>query len=291
MIAVLLTALLTGAGPAKPQFELRALGVLGGDEDRNLSCFLLGAPGEEPRVMIDAGSIIEGLSKDPSPSARIRAALPILHGLDAVLITHPHLDHVAGLLLVSPVLIGAPPPRSIRLLASTPTLEALRTHLLAPPIWFDPPANVLRLEALDPTRTTTAGPFKVESVELTHPVPSAAFLFERGGEVYAHLGDTGPTDRIWAQLRPLLDAGRLRAIAVEVSFPSDQEKLARATGHLTPQLLVAELAKLSPSLKGVTIIAIHIKAAGYDRVKAELSELRRSGLEIRIPTQGDRIRF
>ena len=66
----LLTALPAWAQPA---FELTPLGVLGGDDDTNLSSYALGVPGKPASLLIDAGAFTEGVAlwkhAGASPSA------------------------------------------------------------------------------------------------------------------------------------------------------------------------------------------------------------------------------
>jgi 3',5'-cyclic-nucleotide phosphodiesterase len=316
------------AAERPPAFELRPLGVLGGDADDNLSCYLLGRPGEPSRIMIDAGTIRRGLilsrEKDgtlppgASNAAQSEAVRQTLSGLEALLVTHSHLDHIAGLLLISPMLLGAPPRTPFRLVALPETLEAIAQHLFKPPVWLDLPilAPVFRPERLPPGQKLKTGTFEIETELLRHPVPSAAFFITAGEATYLHLGDTGPTEAVWERARPLLRSRSLRAVAVEVSYPSSLSALGLQNGHLTPRMLVVELdrlahldasppdaakltaddavklaARLAPVLRDVSIIAIHIKASGYDTVVTELRDLQQAGLHIIIPSQGDRIRF
>src|SRR5262249_39390510 len=96
-----------------PAFELRALGVLGGDWDENLSSYLLARPGQPATLMIDGGSVMTGIARalerdgqlapTASWSTRARAAEQVLRPVRALLLTHSHLDHVAGFLIKSTV--------------------------------------------------------------------------------------------------------------------------------------------------------------------------------------------
>ncbi|HEX2569631.1 MAG TPA: 3',5'-cyclic-nucleotide phosphodiesterase [Polyangia bacterium] len=314
-------------------FELRALGVLGGDDDTNLSCYLLGRAGEVAApLMIDGGSVVPGivrmlerdgrLAPDASWSTRMKAALEVLRPVRALLLTHAHLDHLAGFVIKTTLDLslaneGRPP---LEIVGLPGTLEAVRTIALRPPLWADftgiPPGNpTLRLAPLAPGAQREIGPFRVQLAPLRHPVDSAGFLVTVGEDAYLHLGDTSASEAVWALARPHLARGRLRAVAIEVSFPGAKESLAAATGHLTPRSLLVELAKLAgvpgapeasrmseaearalagrlaPRLRGCTVVALHIKALEYDQVVAELEALRAVGLPVLIPQQGERYRF
>jgi cAMP phosphodiesterase len=333
MLSLAALSLLLSVTPARaPAFELRALGVLGGDADGNLSAYLLGPPGEPATLLIDGGSLVPGivrwrqrehaLGADPSPNEQARAALAALQPVQALLVTHAHLDHVAGFLQSSTLEVGlaAGGHASLSVVALPATEKALAEHVFHSPLWADftaIPAGhpALTLAPLEPGATKAVGGFEVQDVALNHPVDCAAYLLTRGGESYLHLGDTGPTQAVWDLARPALDQGHLRAVAVEVSFPSADEKLALSSGHLTPRLLLRELnklaraepalpegplsdaqvqalaARLAPHFRETPVIAIHIKAAKYDEVVKELKAFQAAGLNLIIPEQGERYRF
>jgi 3',5'-cyclic-nucleotide phosphodiesterase len=314
------------AAAPPPAFELTALGVLGGDWDDDLSSFLLGRPDQPATLLIDGGSVMSGIARmlekkgrlapTASVSTRTRAALEVLRPVRAILLTHAHIDHLAGFIVTTTLELalaqaGRPP---LEVVGLPETIAAVHGAALSPPLWADftavPPDNpALRLVPLAPGAARAAGGFTVSAVPLAHPVPSAALFVEAGEAVYLHLGDTGPTAAVWDAARPLLRAGRLRALAVEVSFPARDEVLAARSGHLTPRTLVVELAKLAglpapadgdgaalaarvaPALGGLPIIVLHIKALAYDDVVAELAPLRGAGLRLIVPERGERYRF
>src|SRR3954468_17726105 len=102
MPALLLLCLVsTQAAPAV--FDVHALGVLGGDDDSNLSAYAVGTPEHPAQLLVDAGAFTRGLEKRKGPAA----LKPFFQSLTAVLITHSHLDHLSGFMLTSPVLFSA----------------------------------------------------------------------------------------------------------------------------------------------------------------------------------------
>lgn len=312
-----------------PAFALRSLGVLGGDVDTNLSCYLLGVPGESRYpLMIDGGSVVSGILRwkeetgELKPGARwserSRVIKDTLRPVTAFLLTHPHLDHVGGFVQKSTLdfvlaMEGRPP---LEVVGLPETTKAVGDLLFSPPLWVDftrlPRDNpAIKLRTLDEGGRFEAGPFSIQVVRLHHTVACAAFLVSAGPALYAHLGDTGPTTAVWDVCRPRLGKGELRAISVEVSFPVEMESLAALSGHLTRNSLLLELNKLTrsvtapppasgmteaqaralarrvaPDLRGVKVVATHLKALQYDEIVAELEILRQEGISLIVPLQG-----
>ena len=317
------------AVPRSPVFELHAIGVLGGDTDTNLTCFLLGRPGSADLVMIDAGSVMPGLTRwlenehmlkpAATPSERARAAMDVLARVRGVLLTHSHLDHWGGLVDASTLFLalaqqGHP---STPIFGLPETLDTLRDHLFRSPLWADFTAIPAQRPALtlQPIGETSVGGFQVQAIRVNHAVPGAAFLIRSGEAAYLHFGDTAATEQAWDAARPLFESKALRAISLEMSFPAAQEAVAESSGHLTRSSFLLELAKLAgvkttlgaktmsdtdavalarqlaPSFRDCPVFVIHVKALGYDRVKTEVEALQKAGLNLVLPEQGKTYRF
>lgn len=304
------------------RFTVVVLGAQGGLVGDDLSAYLVAARGSAGFVCLDAGTLYTGLAR-----AAARGAFPGLprdpgrllrDHVRAYLLSHPHLDHLAGLVLAAP---DDAPGKPIAGLA--PTLAALQGHLFNHAIWPNfadagaPPALArYTLLELPPERPVPlpAGDLSVEAWPLSHAgSPSTAFLLQqRDGSALLYLGDTGPdaverTDRLarlWRRIAPRIRTGTLRALFVEVSYP-DPRPDEQLFGHLTPKWLAAELAALAAlvdpndpaALRTLTVVVTHIKpspTAGPDpraEIQTQLARTDTFGARLVYPHQGDRLEF
>jgi 3',5'-cyclic-nucleotide phosphodiesterase len=330
-VALMLFSFVSAApsAPVAARFELHALGVLGGDTDTNLTCFLLGRPDSPDLIMIDAGSIMPGLARwlenehvlasGATPSERARAASIVFGRVHGIFLTHAHLDHWGGLVDSSTLLLALAQQghASFPIFGLPETLDALRDHLFKSQLWADFTSVPARNPALTlrPIGETDVAGFHVQAIPVNHAVPGAAFLIRSGNAAYLHFGDTAATQAAWDAARPLLQSTQLRAISLEMSFPASQEALAENSGHLTRSSFLLELAKLAgvktplsartmsdpdavalakqlaPSFRDCPVFVIHVKALGYDQVKTEVEALQQAGLNLVLPEQGQTYRF
>jgi ribonuclease BN (tRNA processing enzyme) len=162
------------------------LTVLGGcgawpEPDRACSGFLLEHRGA--RIAIDLGY---------GTASRLFAALgsAVADGLDAVIISHQHPDHMVDLhALLRARWMGRPGAASIPLYAPDGVVARLtelqdgdRTAVTKVFDWHPIPAPA-----------QSAGPFRLETVLLPHYVPNAGIRLTAPGLTVAYTGDTGPT--------------------------------------------------------------------------------------------------
>ncbi|KAJ5126769.1 Cyclic-AMP phosphodiesterase class-II [Penicillium atrosanguineum] len=148
--------------PDKPSFQVIVLGPTGGPREDNVTGILVRSISTKwtPNsvVAVDAGTMLAGIirlldkyipgSKDeegilqdgpfkglemPHETAQANAAYVFREIIGAVLITHPHLDHISGLAINTPILEAGSGPKPVAALPSV--LSALKNHMFNDVIW------------------------------------------------------------------------------------------------------------------------------------------------------------
>jgi cAMP phosphodiesterase len=253
--------------------RLRVLGCSGGELPRHrTTCFLV-----DDRLAVDAGALTQSLS------------LEALAGLDDIVLTHSHLDHVKDVPLVADLLIGRR-ARPLRVHASPGCARTLRESVFNDELWPDftriPDARrpVLEIRTFDPERSFRAGRYTIRPVPVEHTVESVGLVVSDGDAAFAISGDTGPTTRFWEQVNR---QKRLGALLVELSFPNALQALADLSGHLTPRTLAGELAKVDRN--GFPVLLYHLKPAHLAELRREVAALALPG--VRILRTGDTFTF
>ncbi|MBI3782276.1 MAG: 3',5'-cyclic-nucleotide phosphodiesterase [Deltaproteobacteria bacterium] len=237
--------------------RVRVLGAYGAEGiTARPSAFLI-----NERTLIDAGSV--------------GGALQVGEQLDVedVLISHSHLDHVAGLAFLTETLALSNASRPVTLHAIAPVIESLQKSLFNDIVWTDfsripsPEKPILKYRALTENVEQRVGDLWVTPVRVDHTVPGSGFIVHDGKSGVVYSGDTGPTEALW-------DAARrspyVRAIIVECSFPNRLAPIAEAAKHLTPELIAREIDKLPPE---IPVWIFHIKPLVLEETSAELRRI------------------
>lgn len=221
-----------GAQPtAAPAFSVVPLGVKGGLAEGNLSAYLVAAVGTTAYIALDAGSLRPGAEKAVANHVFSVSAQEVLtQYIKGYCLSHPHLDHVAGLLLNAPDDVAKP---IYGLPACLATLQQDYFNWRAWPNFGDggpPPAlGKYQLRPLVPGQETPLlnTPLQVQAFPLSHgqSYPSTAFLVRSQQSYLLYLGDTGADTLehahclrdLWAAIAPLVRRRQLKAIFIEAS--------------------------------------------------------------------------
>lgn len=303
-----------------PVFQIIVMGCMGGPKIGNLSGYLLSPLQEQQWITLDAGSLLSGIDvaiekktldeslfSDPclTPSAEM-----LIKHIRAYLISHPHLDHIAGLVLNSPI------DEKKVILGTDTTIDAIRDHIFNNTIWPNYGSEGIRALGLYryirlPIHESIPIPstsMTVSAFPLSHPrhYSSTAFLIRYKEDFVLYLGDTSSDSMetkkhltsIWENITPLIRENRLRGILLECSHcraEADQT----IYGHLSSDLMMYELHQLAEiaqnSLQDLKVIVTHRKESvsknidSPSLIKEELNELNDLAVDFIFPNQGDKI--
>jgi cAMP phosphodiesterase len=245
--------------------ELRVIGCHGGETPKHrTSAFVV-----DERLAIDAGSLTSGLD------------LKSQCALKAVLVSHAHMDHVRDLATladnraqnrVAPLIVAG----------TKQTIAVLKKHFFNDLLWPDftriPTVRhpAIRFFEIRPEKQVSIAGYEVRAIAVNHSIACCAFVVRGQGGSLAYSGDTGPTERLWDVLNATDD---LKALLMEVSFPNSESRIARASGHHTPETLQRDLRKLVRS-KELPTLLYHIKPSFEHEVERECARLPRLNLTI-----------
>ena len=224
--------------------------------EQRLTCFLI-----DDRVAVDAGSIAIALSNAQRSTVR------------DVIVTHPHMDHIASL----PIFVDdlfAELDQPIHIHATEEVIDSLERDVFNGSVYprfaqlENSKGRVMEYVPIRPGEEFGVAHLRVTAVRVNHIVPTVGLLVSDGKSTVAFSSDTAETDELWALINrtPKLDA-----ILIEASFPNAMHQLAAVSKHLTPASLSHELKKLTHN--GADILAVHLKAAFREILLKELAAL------------------
>ena len=304
-----------GSACAQPvfahSFKVVPLGVKGGSDESNLSSYMLAAAGSHEYICLDAGTLHDGIQKAINAGIfRGTAEAVLKNDIKGYFISHPHLDHVAGLIINSP-------DDTVKNIYALPfCIEVLKEKYFSWKSWANfadegekPMLNKYHYKILPPGEEMPVEhtPLSVTAFYLSHsnPYKSTAFLVRQSAAFILYLGDTGADttehtgnlQQLWRQIAPLIKEKKLKAIFIETSFNNEQpDKL--LFGHLTPRLLMQEMDALAgltgiTALRGFPIVITHEKPGGNREslIKKQLLQLNHHQLRLIFPAQGKMLFF
>lgn len=241
--------------------QVRVLGCSGAiARDCRTTSFLL-----DSDVLVDAGTGVGDLSLDE------------MAGVDDVLLTHSHLDHIAALPLMLDA-VASRRTRPLRVHALRATIEALRAHVFNNVIWPDF-ASIPSLEAPfvsfhdivvgQTLQIGTRARKHIEVLPAVHTVPACGFAARpaAGGPHWIFSGDTERNPAFWQRVNQL-DVGML---IIETAFSNREQRLAERSLHLSPVALAGELAHIAAGRR-YPIYITHTKPAETGEIMCQIDQ-------------------
>ena len=305
------------AALSRDGFDVIVLGALGGIQDGNLSSYLIRPHGATEAVACDAGSLVNGLRiahekgafgdvKLPATASDSVVGHVLKNHIKGYLISHPHLDHIAGLVIASP-------DDSSKTIYALPSVSAgIEQTYFNWTAWPDvldrgklPQLKKYHVQDLKPGEVTllTGTAMRVTAFPLRHGgTESTGFLIESGDDAVLCLGDAGPDEvekatsfqDMWTAIAEKVRQKRLKAIIMEASYTNDRPD-SQLFGHLTPNWLLRTLRRLDQqagagALKGLPVVVSHIKySLGREQpqaaIRRELENANDLGLTFVIPSR------
>jgi cAMP phosphodiesterase len=234
--------------------------------DQRLTCFLV-----DDCVAVDAGSIAIALSDEQRSKVR------------DIIVTHPHMDHIASL----PIFIDDLYPtlqEPLRIYATQEVVDLLERDVFNWNVYprFSDLKNdygpVMEYVPIPIGRSFSVAHLKVTAVPVNHIVPTVGLVVSDGQSSVAFSSDTAETEDFWKLVN---EVKHLDALLIEASFPNGMAKLAEVSRHFTPATLGQELKKLNHN--GMDILAVHIKPSYRTEIIEQLDNLGIPNLHVMEP--------
>jgi ribonuclease BN (tRNA processing enzyme) len=232
-------------------------------QEQRLTCYLI-----DDCVAIDAGSIALSLSDEQRNTVR------------DIIVTHPHMDHIASLPIYIDDLFGFL-ESPIRIHATAEVINLLERDVFNWTVYprFSELKNergpVMQYVPFQVGVEFQVAHLKITAVNVNHIVPTVGMVVSDGQKTIAFSSDTAETEDFWKLVNA---TPRLDALLIEASFPNSMAELAETSRHFTPESLNRELRKLEHN--GLDILTVHLKPAYRETVARELKALSIPKLEI-----------
>lgn len=229
---------------------------------QHLACFVI-----DDSVAIDAGSL--AVSANSVQRKKVRD----------IVLTHAHLDHIAGL----PIFIDdlfATLKEPVRVYATQDVIEVLQKNIFNWDIYPDfielenENGKVLEYKKIEHGNELQIKHLNVKPLNVNHKVPSVGFIISDGKTKIAISGDTAEPEDFWKGVNEEKD---LDFLLVECAFPDELNEIAASSHHFTPQLLKREIEKFKHDCP---IYVINIKPMYCEKVVRQINDLRLENLHI-----------
>jgi len=223
---------------------------------------ILGAGGSDPppgyagpAILVEDGGVRVLLDCGEGCMERLRRFGYSPCEIDAVYISHRHVDHWMGVFALS-VARAAEGCRELRIYAHREVAESLE------PLLRDtlPRSTVLRLDSVE--EEFKLGELTFRLAPVSHTTPTYAIGVYEGEELaLVYTSDTRLTSNVIDSLKRL---GKPKLLAGEATLPTGREDIANETGHMT----VTQLLELYEKLQAGQLVPIHLTPSSLRQLLA-----------------------
>ena len=189
-----------------------------------------------------------------------------------IVITHAHLDHIAGLpLFIDDQFSELTVP--IRIHATSQVVDVLERDVFNWSVYprFSELKNdhgsVMEYRVFHQGIDFSIEELTFRPLEVNHKVPCSGFVVSDGSVSIAITGDTADMDGFWDAVYEL----NLTALLIECAFPNELAELAEMSRHLTPISLANELKKFRNA--NCDVFVVNLKPSYRDVILKQIADL------------------
>jgi cAMP phosphodiesterase len=217
-----------------------------------------------PQNVIDAGNLLDSLGEKSVE-------------IENIWISHSHLDHIIDIAYILDNYFSLR-VKPLNLIALPQTIQAIKKHYLNNTIWPDfsqitlenSTQTAVQYVEIELNKTYTINDKeKIRAFKTDHTVESCGFVYTKNESSVLITADTYSLD---TAIDEIMQDDSINSIVVECSFPSNMEKLAKESKHLTPNLLFNALEKVQKT--DIELYINHIKPMFLEKIKSEIAEIK-----------------
>ena len=233
---------------------------------------VLGAHNSETMTTSCVSLLIDGNLAVEAGGLTSRLSLEEQGQINAVVISHNHMDHVKDI----PTLALNCYRRSgcIDIYSTAHVCNSIKAHILNKEMYPEFHAipvtrPTVTFQEVEPYALQWIDGHSVLPIPVNHLTETVGYLIKDKKEKSVFFtGDTGPElGECWSKIKPQL-------LIIDVTMCNEREEFARQVGHLTPNLLEAELVTFK-NINGYIpdVLAIHMDASQESGIRHELHEV------------------
>lgn len=217
--------------------------------------------------VIDAGNLIRGIGRD-------------IFDIEHIFLTHSHFDHIVDIPFLAELFVTQK-KTTLKIYGLAETLKDLKELIFNFRIWpnfqeIDLIQNMQKTVdfiEIVPDKTYTIDDITLTPFKTNHTNGSCGYVISYEENAIMITSDTYCCDRIW----DIIDMNpAIHSLIIDVSFSSDQEKLALDSKHLTPSLLASERVKAKRN--DFAIYPFHLKAQFEAKIREEFKIMNIDGV-------------